>query len=41
MSERKRDITTMQVSPKIREAIKRKKRGDETYNDFFKRRLGL
>ena len=37
----KKTITTIQLDPKTRDALKRKKRGDETYDAFIKRRFGL
>jgi hypothetical protein len=35
------NLTTMQLPRDVREAIKRKKRGDESYADFFRRRFRL
>lgn len=35
------NLTTMQLPRQVREAIKRKKRGDESYADFLTRRLRL
>jgi hypothetical protein len=42
MSGRSReDPTTIMIPKWMREKIKEKKRGDETYVDFFKRRLRI
>jgi hypothetical protein len=40
-SRKRDDLTTMQLPRRTREAIKRKKRGDESYADFLTRRLRL
>jgi len=37
----KRTITTIQLDPKTRDALKRKKRGDETYDAYIRRWLKL
>ena len=37
----KKTITTIQLDPRTRDALKRKKRGDESYDDFIKRRFKL
>jgi len=34
----KRDVTTIQLTRAEREALKRRKRGDETYAQLFRRR---
>lgn len=34
----KRDVTTIQLKRAEREALKKKKRGGETYADLFRRR---
>ena len=34
---RKRNITTLQLKPETRVALKKKKRGDESYDDLIRR----
>ena len=39
--QRKRDITTLQIKPSTRDALKKKKRGGETFDELLRRGFRL